>query len=141
MTTLAFIDTETTGLDPDRHAVWEIAVIIRNPNQPDWEHHWQIRQPELHLTRVAQPEALNIGRYYDRMAIPDDYFVGQIGGDGKPVGMSHKTLAYDLTRILDGAVLIGSNPAFDAAFLRVFLDGDTPWHYRTIDVATLAAGF
>lgn len=141
MTTLAFIDTETTGLDPDRHAVWEIAVIIRNPNQPDWEHHWQIRQPELHLTRVAQPEALDIGRYYDRMAIPDDYFVGQIGGDGKPVGMSHKTLAYDLTRILDGAVLIGSNPAFDAAFLRVFLDGDTPWHYRTIDVATLAAGF
>lgn len=141
MTTLAFIDTETTGLDPDRHAVWEIAIIIRNPDQPDWEHHWQIRQPELHLTRVAQPEALDIGRYYDRMVIPDDYFVGQIGGDGKPVGMSHKTLAYDLTRILDGAVLIGSNPAFDAALLRVFLDGDTPWHYRTIDVATLAAGF
>ncbi|MEV5854715.1 3'-5' exonuclease [Streptomyces anulatus] len=141
MATLAFIDTETTGLDPDRHAVWEIAVILRNPDQPDWEHHWQIRQTELHLTRVAQPEALDIGRYYDRMVIPADYFVGQMGGDGKPVGMSHKTLAYDLTRILDGAVLVGSNPAFDAAFLRVFLDGNTPWHYRTIDVATLAAGF
>lgn len=27
-TQLAFVDTETLGLDPDRHEVWEIAVII-----------------------------------------------------------------------------------------------------------------
>lgn len=140
MKPLAFIDTETTGLDPDHHEVWEIAVIMRHPGQPDWEAHWQIRQTELHLAQCAEPEALEINRYYERMVIPKDYSVGQIDADGRPVGMSHKTLAYDLTKLLKGAVLVGSNPAFDAAFLRVFLDS-APWHYRTIDIATLAAGY
>ncbi|NUP23570.1 MAG: 3'-5' exonuclease [Streptomyces sp.] len=136
---IAFIDTETTGLDPDQHNVWEIAVIMRHPGQPDWETSWQIRQTELHLVNIAEPEALEIGRYYSRMVIPSDYYVGQIDGDGKPVGMSHKTLIQDLTECLKGAVLVGSNPAFDAAFLRMFLDA-APWHYRTVDIATLAVG-
>lgn len=29
MTTLCFIDTETTGLNPEQHEVWEVACIIR----------------------------------------------------------------------------------------------------------------
>ncbi|MET8404492.1 3'-5' exonuclease [Streptomyces sp900116325] len=136
---LAFIDTETTGLDPDQHQVWEIAVIMRHPGQPDWESHWQIRPTELHLAQSAEPKALEIGRYHERMVIPKDYFVGQIDADGRPVGMSHNTLAYDLTKLLKGAVLVGSNPAFDAAFLRVLLDS-APWHYRTVDIATMAVG-
>ncbi|SFT31866.1 3'-5' exonuclease [Streptomyces sp. ok210] len=136
---IAFIDTETTGLDPDSHQVWEIAVIMRTPGEPDGEHHWQIRPTELHLAQSADPKALEIGRYQERMVIPNDYFVGQIDAHGRPVAMSHKTLAYDLTKILKGAVLVGSNPAFDAAFLRVFLDS-APWHYRTVDIATMAVG-
>ncbi|WP_406325861.1 3'-5' exonuclease [Streptomyces sp. NBC_01617] len=136
---LAFIDTETTGLDPDQHQVWEIAVIMRHPGQPDWEAHWQIRPTELHLAQSAEPKALEIGRYHERMVIPNDYFVGQIDAHGRPAGMSHKTLAYDLTKLLKGAVLVGSNPAFDAAFLRVLLES-APWHYRTVDIATMAVG-
>lgn len=31
MTVLAFVDTETTGLDPDRHEIWEVALIVRRP--------------------------------------------------------------------------------------------------------------
>lgn len=33
--TLCFIDCETTGLDPDRHEVWEVAVILRDRPPPD----------------------------------------------------------------------------------------------------------
>src|SRR3954453_3769128 len=37
---VAFIDTETTGLDPEWHHVWEVAVIV-----DDVEHVWQQRIP------------------------------------------------------------------------------------------------
>lgn len=41
---VAFVDTETTGLDPERNPIWEIAVII--PDGPDHgEHVWQQRLP------------------------------------------------------------------------------------------------
>lgn len=136
---IAFIDTETTGLDPDQHEIWEIAVIMRHPGGGDWESHYQLRKAELHLIHSADPKALEIGRYYERLIVSDDCGYAQIDGTGKPCAMSYKTLVHDLTRLLDGAVLVGSNPAFDAAFLRNFLDA-APWHYRTVDIATLAVG-
>jgi DNA polymerase III epsilon subunit-like protein len=136
---LVFIDTETTGLNPDLHEIWEIAVIRRDADGIDWQSHYQIRKTELHLTTVADEKALEIGRYHERMILPDDCFYAQIDGAGKPCAMSHETLVYSLTRLLDGAMLVGSNPAFDAAFLRNLMDA-APWHYRTIDIATMAVG-
>ena len=140
MTTLCFIDTETTGLDPDIHEIWEIAVIRRDSDGTDWESHYQLRKTELHLTHTADEKALEINRYHERMIVPEDCGYAQIDGSGKPCAMSYKTLVDDLNRLLTGAVLIGSNPAFDAAFLRNFMNA-APWHYRTIDIATLAAGY
>jgi DNA polymerase III epsilon subunit-like protein len=140
MPTLAFTDLETTGLDPDVHEPWEIAVIIRNGNNPDHEHHWQIRPTELHLTQSADPEALDIGRYHQRMAITPGNSYARIRPDGQPELISRGHLVDELTALLKDAILIGSNPAFDAAFLRYFLDA-APWHYRVIDIATLAAGY
>ena len=136
---IAFVDTETTGLDPDQHEIWEIAVIRRDPDGRDWESHYQLRKPELHLIRVADEKALEIGRYHERMVVPYDCGYAQIDGTGKPRAMSFQTLIHDLTRLLDGAMLVGSNPAFDAAFLRNFM-GAAPWHYRTVDIATMAVG-
>lgn len=135
---LVFIDTETTGLDPDLHEIWEIAIIRRDADGRDWESHYQLRKTEIHL-EVAEEKALEIGRYHERMIVPAGCFYAQIDGDGKPCAMSYKTLVHDLTRHLDGAMLVGSNPAFDAAFLRNFM-GTAPWHYRTVDVATMAVG-
>jgi DNA polymerase III epsilon subunit-like protein len=136
---LAFVDLETTGLNPDESQIWEIAVIVRVPGGGDWEHHWQLRQTEIHLNG-SDPKALEIGRYYERMVVPKDMAYAQITAEGQPVGVGRKTLVDDLTVLLAGAVMVGSNPAFDASFLRYFLDA-APWHYRVIDVATLAAGF
>ena len=56
--TLAFIDTETTGLDPDRHSIWEVGLIT-----PDGDEHlWQFPVEEM----SADPFALEIGRYWER---------------------------------------------------------------------------
>jgi DNA polymerase III epsilon subunit-like protein len=126
-TLLAFVDTETTGLDPAIHDAWEIAVILRHDGQ-DEEHVFRIA-PDL---ADATPEALKINRYHERVAA-DDW-----------TWDDPHLAARSLHSLLDGAVLIGSNPAFDAEMLTVLLarycGQPRPWHYRTVDVVTLAAG-
>ncbi|AVH59925.1 MULTISPECIES: 3'-5' exonuclease [Streptomyces] len=139
MTAIAFVDTETLGLDADVHAMWELA-IIRRENGVDTEHLWQIKPSKIDLEH-ADPEALRINGYMDRMVLPEDYWAGDMSHPcGIPHPMKRDELRTVITDLLSDAVMVGSNPAFDAAFLKVFLDA-TPWHYRTIDVATLAAGY
>jgi DNA polymerase III epsilon subunit-like protein len=124
---LAFTDCETTGLDPFLHDPWEIAVILRHDGH-DEEHVFRI-EPDL---TNADPEALRMNRYYERTLDPDWQWDDR------------ETAARHLYELLNRAVLIGSNPAFDAEMLTHLLgryfDEPRPWHYRTIDVVTLAAG-
>lgn len=139
MTTIDFVDCETTGLNPDKHSMWELAVI-RRENGIDTEHLWQIRLTNWELEQ-AEPKAMEINRYRERNALPDDYQVGDMThACGLPHPMKRDELRDELRGMLDGAVLVGSNPGFDAGFLKAFLDA-TPWHYRTVDIATLAAGY
>ncbi|WP_326806710.1 3'-5' exonuclease [Streptomyces sp. NBC_01775] len=137
---LAFVDTETTGLDPARHEVWEIAVIRRETDGTETEHLWQRRLTD-HQLEDADPEALRINRYAERLAVPDVQYAASLShACEQPHGLSLGQLDADVRTVVTGAVLIGSNPAFDAAFLQAFL-GAAPWHYRTVDIATLAAGY
>jgi oligoribonuclease (3'-5' exoribonuclease) len=136
---LAFTDTETTGLDPVRHALWEIAIIRREPDGTETEHLWQIRPTRAELA-VADLEALCINRYHDRAAVPGAAVAADMLADAAPLG--YLDVARRVFAALDGAVLVGSNPHFDASFLHRFLQtGRVPWHYRPVDVATLAAGY
>ena len=124
---LAFVDTETTGLDPFLHDAWEIAVILRTDGH-DTEHTFHIR-PDL---SNAEPKALEINRYHERTAAD-----GWAWDD-------RETAARQLYTLLNGAVMVGSNPAFDAEMIAHlfgrYYEQPKPWHYRTIDVATLAVG-
>ncbi|WP_411078497.1 exonuclease domain-containing protein [Streptomyces sp. cmx-10-25] len=124
---IAFVDTETTGLDPFLHDPWEIAVILRADGQ-DEEHVLRI-EPDL---TNADPAALSLNRYQERVAHPDW------------VWDDRQTAAHRLHALLDGAVIVGSNPAFDAEMITHLLGRyyaqPRPWHYRTIDAVTLAVG-
>lgn len=129
---LAFVDTETVGLDPFQHDVWEIAVILR-VDSVDTEHVFHVK-PNLHN---ATPKALEINRYHERTAAP-----GWHWSDPADV-------AYRVHNLLDGVVMVGSNPSFDALMISALIGSHhpdneinaTPWHYRSIDVATFAAGY
>ncbi len=115
-TSLAYHDTETTGLDPARHEVWEIA--------------WAVDEGPIqscvipHSIKTADPEALELNGYWTR------------GFESAP-GVESADVT--LREILAGATIVGSNPAFDTAFLRARW-GAAPWHHRMIAVESVALG-
>jgi DNA polymerase III epsilon subunit-like protein len=125
---LAFVDTETTGLDPFLHDAWELAVIVRKPGETDAEHVYRIL-PDI---SNADPKALKINRYFERVTAD-----GWVWDD-------RQAAAHRLYALLNGAVMVGSNPAFDAEMIAHlfgrYYEQPKPWHYRTIDIATLAVG-
>lgn len=173
MTTLAFVDLETTGLDPNAHETWEVAVIVRGHEIPDYDGVWCWRLRVASLTK-ASPDSLAISRYYaralplledeghlartreaditprDREAMTADGLVDAVlvsapQTSGRvPMGPMPRTFAARwIAALLEGAVLIGNNVAFDARFLHVLLHNAghaAAWQYRVVDVVSLAAG-
>lgn len=113
---LIFIDTETTGLDPAIHEVWEVAWAAQDGPITC------LRLP--HDLRTADPAALEINGYHRR---PSEY----------RTGAPNQITELTLKAALAGATLVGANPAFDAAFLSARWRA-RPWHHRLIDVEALA---
>ena len=113
--TLVFLDTETTGLDPNRHEIWELAYAVE---------HTPIESAVVaHSLRHADPTALTMNGYPER-------------GDRLAFNLSVEDRC---RKALDGATLVAANPSFDAAFLRARW-GVTPWHHRLWDIEAYAAG-
>lgn len=114
--TFVYCDVETTGLDPDKHEIWEIAYAVDDqPIERSFVPH--------RIDAKTSPEALKVGGYADR------YNAAEIS-DGEH-------WEYEVSQALVGATLVGANPSFDAAFLRKRW-GVSPWHHRLLDVETYA---
>lgn len=126
---LAFVDTETTGLDADRHEIWEVGLIIG-----DCGYRWFL---PVDLGR-ADPIALKIGRYHERH--PRAYDSQLAMTDCASLSQFAEQFAW-LTR---GRHLVGAVVSFDEERLRRLLqrNGACPeWHYHLIDVEALAVGY
>lgn len=127
MSNVAFIDTETLGLDPDVNPVWEVGLILPNGT----EHQWHIRVTDRDIA-LAHPKALEIGRFEERY--------------GKERDLDFEAhVARDLHDLIEpGTHLAGAVVSFDEERLRRMLwrHGHSPrWHYHLIDVEGLAAGY
>ncbi|MFI5934746.1 hypothetical protein [Actinoplanes sp. NPDC051494] len=135
MTTIAFIDTETTSLHYNRRA-WEIAVILRRPNQPDHEQSWLIEHQDLDLGN-ADLQSLRFGGFYDRH--PQIF-----PAEGMERLHREGDALFAVEQLTRGSIVMGSNPSFDAEVLgaRMRAHGICPsWHYHLEDVPTLALGW
>lgn len=128
MTTLAFIDTETTGLDPDQHEIWEVGLLLYTADAKTRlaRRHWFL---PVDLGR-ADPRALEIGGFYDRY-------------DEDETTSRHK-FAREFSALTRGAHLVGNVVSFDEERLRKLLrtHGQCPgWHYHPIDLEPMVVGY
>ena len=126
------IDTETLGLAIE-HPIWELALIRREPDGAQVEHHWFVQ----HSAKLA-----------DQADLPESFMADYRARYDADAAIDCPDLAIilrHLLRPLDGQqpILIGSNPSFDAERIGYQIADDLPdlWHYRAVDVATLAAGW
>jgi DNA polymerase-3 subunit epsilon len=134
---LAFIDTETTGLDPQVHEVIEIAIILTHSNGRTLTYHRKIKPERLD---VADPIALKVNGYAANPEAWDDALPMSAVG---PEILLFLDNALSDGVILAGhnVVLVGHNVSFDREFLiqnlkRAGLKGNIS--HRTIDTITLA---
>lgn len=145
MTNLAFCDTETTGLDADRHEVWEVGLVLRGESPGTRsERRWLLPVDEA----KGDPFSLEVGGFharhphgYDRR-INDPNETGWRAHPGD-VLCSREDFALDFVQLTARAHLVGAVVSFDAAFLSKLLRscGYFPrWHYHLVDVEALAAG-
>lgn len=139
-TAIAFVDKETTGLYPGTHELWETAIILRREGQPDQEYLWQFGPEHI---ETATPIALEIGRYHERiMAAPGEVIaMSPAAKDLLPSGTRDDLIAV-IENLLQGAVLVGVNTHFDAAFLLAFMGIQDPvWNYHLENIPSLALGY
>lgn len=125
---LAFIDLETTGLNPFKHEIIEIGCLIAKQNDNgEWvaidEFEFKVK-PE-HID-TAEPEALRINHYNES----DWMFAHSLEEALKTV-----------SKKCDGCVMVGQNVSFDYSFL-VFAFGQKnipdPFYYAKLDTISLA---
>lgn len=133
---LCFVDTETTSLLGNRRA-WEFAAIRVDFAGGEHREEFFIDLPSY---AEADPTALRIGGFYERHPWPKHSGGATLVTNAR----SEEVAAHAIERITRGAVLVGSNPAFDAATLDPLLrrHGLIPsWHYAVRDIVPLVAGF
>lgn len=124
---LAFISIKTTGLDPELHEIWEVAFILESA--VSGVEKMELFQLPLDLENADVTE-LEIGGFYERHPL---------GGQTVCYVEKEHHARRLLLQNLSDAILVGNNPAFDAAFLQRFI-GSAPWHYHVVDVKALVAG-
>ncbi len=115
---LAFVDIETTGLEPHKHEIIEIAVIT-----VDKTYHVKISPKFIEF---ADPRALEINGY-----TPEEWI------DSIPSNL----VASELADLLSNKIIVGHNPKFDMSFIRELWDvnGCAPYvSSRYIDTVQLA---
>lgn len=132
MKRVVFVDVETSGLDPARHSLWEVAII--DPGLSP-----MVFRRELSGTALAEsePAALIVNRYYERIS------------EKVPPGVTliqerDYVMAEQIAQVLSGVVLAGIGPWFDAQFLNRFLrrNGQGPaWDHRLVNCKDLAVGW
>lgn len=125
---LAFIDTETTGLDFDTNEIIEIGgvIVIQGDGSFEIIDEFSFKIKPEHI-ETANPTALKINKYD-----PDAWKDALALSDAMKI-FSEKT---------DNAVMIGHNISFDASFIekafRTTGIANKMYHYLTLDTVSIA---
>jgi DNA polymerase-3 subunit epsilon len=127
---LFFVDTETTGLDPTKSEILQVAVILTDPTSLKVIEKYQARLKPLNPDRI-DPKAAAVNGYK-----AEDYTEATCAPRAE--------VASNLCRIMKGALPVGQNIKFDVGFIDAFLRGENvkpTWHYHSLDTMNLAWPF
>jgi DNA polymerase-3 subunit epsilon len=128
-----FLDIETSGLDPNKHQILEIAAVrctwkdghfIEEGNM---ENRVALYKGDGFFTNLVDPRILDINKY---------------NRDDGPVYSPIYTVLGRLIDLAKGAIICGSKPSFDLGFIQVALD-DMGWlplpmkGHHPIDITSL----
>lgn len=116
--TIIYLDLETSGLDPNKHEILEVAFAEEGgtvmsfflPHSPS-------------MKRNAEQKALVVNKYHGRYQLAENWQMWE----------------NIFFKALEGATIVGANPAFDTAFLQARWK-TAPWHYRMLDIQSYAMG-
>lgn len=158
---VAFVDCETTGLDPDRNPVWEIAVIVDGvehcwtqviplkpivgkPDYPVWTPRGANNGFGIRIIEDGEPVPM-FGHYVSRWVLENT---------GIKDRYDHQTALWasesieKFAALVGGRHIVGAVPSFDEERLRRQyrdrgheLETQFPWHYHLIDVEALMVGW
>lgn len=127
---LLFVDTETTGLDPNRHELLEVAAIRTSPDGKTIKGTFEAKLRPQHID-TAEKAALEVNKYS-----AEEWTEEKCKPPGEIVDALQK-----LAVVGGGTVLVGQNVAFDESFIKPLFDRfnmKVPWGYHRIDTVTLA---
>jgi len=129
---LAFIDLETTGLEPDKHEIIEIGIVLVEQSISDEKkmkmevlEEFEVKVKPEHIEN-ADPVGLRINHYNEK----DWLFAADLQNALRTV--SEKT---------KGAIMVGHNVAFDFAFLENAFERlgiENKMHYHKLDTISIA---
>jgi DNA polymerase III alpha subunit (gram-positive type) len=125
MSEIVFCDTETTGLRPLTHEIWELAAVKLDTDSDQVTGEFLI-QLELANLAAASPKALEVGGFHERY-------------DAASAVAPQRAMA-EFCAFAEDAVLAGLNISFDVAFLQAALnryDRQPSWHYSPVDVKSM----
>jgi DNA polymerase-3 subunit epsilon len=122
---LVFIDTETTGLDPLKHELLELAAIRTTPDgrEVTATYHALIRPTRI---ETADTAALSVNGY-----TPEKW----------SGAVDCETALGELAKLVTDAVVVGHNVSFDLGFINEAARAYSttiPWYKYKIDTASLA---
>ena len=131
---LIFLDTETTGLNPEKHRIVEIAykVVDSISRRVIVSYESIVAQP-LEVWAAADPDSLTINGFTWEQAL-----------HGQSERVVASEIENDLNRLELGqkeGVFICQNPSFDRAFFLQLINADVQeayeWPYHWLDLASM----
>lgn len=131
---LIFLDTETTGCNPEKHRIIEIAfkVVDTVSSNPVVSYESIVQQP-LEIWAEADPESLQITGFTWEEVL-----------SGKPESVVASEIANDLNRLSlaeKEGVFVCQNPSFDRCYFLQLINADLQthygWPYHWLDLASM----